>query len=483
MLLDDLEALDPDRWCVSSYDRLLADPQAEIDRLCAFCDVDTVSELPKSLPLSRHTLDSPAPEKWRRNAAELDPHWEPIADVALRAHAVFAEPPRIKPARPHAQADRDATPAPPASPAPPIAPSVDGDPRSFQSVFTGAFPELLDGLGASLCASTYQSGRVILLRAESAQTLNTHFCLFTTPMGVAVRPGELALGTKSQVLRFQDQPALSNRLDPPGRHDAVYVPRRTHQTGDIRIHDLGFVGDELWAVNTRFSCLVSFDDDTSFVPRWRPPFVSALAAEDRCHLNGMAIIDDEVRYVTALGTSDESSGWREGKVDGGVLLHVPSGEVVLSGLCMPHSPRWHDGRLWMLESGLGAVCLVDPETGTREEVTRVPGFTRGMSFAGPYAFVGLSQVRESLFEGIPLKADGVERSCGVWAIDLRTGGTAAFVRFEGIVQELYEVAVLAQQRWPEIVEPGAEVLDTAFVLSDEAMADVAQPPTVTPEET
>jgi uncharacterized protein (TIGR03032 family) len=292
-------------------------------------------------------------------------------------------------------------------------------------------------------------------------------------MGIAVRPGELALGTKTQVLHFQNQAALSPRLDPPSRHDAVYVPRRAHSTGDIRIHDLGFVGDELWAVNTRFSCLVTFDDDTSFVPRWRPPFISALAAEDRCHLNGMCVVDDEIRYVTALGTSDEVAGWREHKADGGVLTHVPSGEVVLSGLCMPHSPRWHDGRLWMLESGLGAVCVVDPETGTREEVTRVPGFTRGLSFAGPYAFVGLSQVRESLFEGIPLKADGVERSCGVWAIDLRTGHTAAFLRFEGIVQELYEVNVLAGQRWPELVEPGAEILETAFVLPDAAMADVA----------
>jgi uncharacterized protein (TIGR03032 family) len=126
----------------------------------------------------------------------------------------------------------------------------------------------------------------------------------------------------------------------------------------------------------------------------------------------------------------------------------------------------------MLESGLGAIHEIDPTTGAKTEVTRVPGFTRGMSFAGPFAFVGLSQVRETLFEGIPLRADGVQRSCGVWVIDLRTGRTAAFLRFEGIVQELYEVAVLGGQRWPEIVEPGAEILDTAFVLPDEALAEV-----------
>ncbi len=142
---------------------------------------------------------------------------------------------------------------------------------------------------------------------------------------------------------------------------------------------------------------------------------------------------------------------------------------------MPHSPRWHDNRLWMLESGKGALGYVDLERGVYEEVIRLPGFTRGLSFVGPFAFVGLSQVRENVFDGIPLRAEGVERSCGVWAVDLRTGATAAFLRFEGIVQELFDVLPLPGVRYPEIVEPGAELLESAFVLSDEAMADVVSP--------
>jgi uncharacterized protein (TIGR03032 family) len=485
LLLDDLEVLDPDRWCVTSYDRLLDDPQAEMQRLCEFCEVDWDVELSGPLPLSRHTLDSPAPQKWLRNADELEPHWDTVREVATRAHEFFAQPPRVRPVRTKSAADVVRQASTPAAPAPQTGPPAgtaaasparDGngaaEDLTFNSVFSASLPELLDAIGSSLCVSTYQSGRMILVRAEGGQRLNTHFRGFQTPMGVATRPGGLAIGTKTQVHVFQDQAALSARLDPPGRHDAVYVPREAHSTGDIRIHDLAWVGDELWAVNTRFSCLSTFDPHYSFVPRWRPSFVTELAPQDRCHLNGMAVVDGEVRYVTALGTSDEPGGWRERKTDGGVLLHVPSGEVLTSGLCMPHSPRWHDGRLWMLESGLGAIHEIDPTTGAKTEVTRVPGFTRGMSFAGPFAFVGLSQVRETLFEGIPLRADGVQRSCGVWAIDLRSGRTAAFLRFEGIVQELYEVAVLAGQRWPEIVEPGAEILDTAFVLPDEALAEV-----------
>jgi uncharacterized protein (TIGR03032 family) len=187
----------------------------------------------------------------------------------------------------------------------------------------------------------------------------------------------------------------------------------------------------------------------------------------------MAIVDDAPRWVTALGTTDTANGWRENKTSGGVVIDVPSGEVVVGGLCMPHSPRWYDDRLWLLESGNGALGYIDAEHGRYEEVARMPGFTRGLSFAGPYAFVGLSQVRESLFEGIPLKADGVERSCGVWVIDVRTGATVAFLRFEGVVQELYEVLALPGIRFPEIVEPGDALLDTSYVLPDEALADLA----------
>lgn len=467
VLLDDLEQLDPERWCVTSYDALMRDAQAEMERLAAFCEVEWDVTLESELPLSRHTLDSPDPDKWRRNAPELDPYFDRVREVAVRAHGVFAAPPRIKPV------DRRSVPARPA-PARPSPAADAAEHQSFDSVHTSAFPELLGALGSSIVVSTYQSGRVIVVRSDG-QHLNTHFRFFPVPMGIAARPGELVVGTKAQVQRFQNQPALSPRLQPPGQHDACFVLRSSHHTGDIRIHDMAFAGDELWAVNTRFSCLVTFADDYSFVPQWRPPFVSALAAEDRCHLNGMAVVDGAPRFVTALGTTDVESGWREDKTTGGVVLDVPTGEVVVGGLCMPHSPRWYDGRLWLLESGNGALGHVDLGTGRFEEVLRLPGFTRGLSFVGPYAFVGLSQVRESLFEGIPLKAEGVERSCGVWVVDLRSGTTAAFLRFEGVVQELYEVLALPGIRYPEILEGDDPLLETSFVLPDAALADVVRP--------
>src|SRR5665213_3255856 len=155
---------------------------------------------------------------------------------------------------------------------------------------------------------------------------------------------------------------------------------------------MAWANDELWFVNTRFSCLCTTDAEHSFVPRWRPPFVSALAPEDRCHLNGLALVDGRPKYVTALGTTDTAGGWRANKARGGVLLDVESGEPILTGLSMPHSPRLHDGNLWLLESGDGSLGTVDVASGTYSKVAEMPGFTRGLDFCGPVAFVGLSQV-------------------------------------------------------------------------------------------
>jgi uncharacterized protein (TIGR03032 family) len=238
---------------------------------------------------------------------------------------------------------------------------------------------------------------------------------------------------------------------------------------------MAYGGDELWFVNTRFSCLGTLDPSSSFVPRWRPPFVTALEPTDRCHLNGLAMEGGRPRYVTALGATDAAAGWRAGKARGGVLLDVPSGEVVASGLSMPHSPRLHAGRLWVCESGAGTLGVVDASTGRYEPVAAVPGFTRGLDFAGGIAFVGLSQVRESaVFSGIPITERLAEsdRTCGVCAVDLASGNVVALLRFEDAVQEVFAVQVLPGRRYPDLINDDAKLLENSFVLPDEALRDV-----------
>src|SRR5262249_19865549 len=207
--------------------------------------------------------------------------------------------------------------------------------------------------------------------------------------------------------------------------------RPSHVPGDIGVHEMAWAGDELWIVNTRFSCLCTLDPDYSFVPRWRPPFLTALAAEDRCHLNGLAIVEGWPKYVTALGETDTADGWRPGKPHGGCVMDVPSGQVVVRGLSMPHTPRWHDNRLWVLESGTGRLLCMELGGGRRQTVTDLPGFARGLAFAGPYAFVGLSKIRAtSAMDGVPLAQRRNELKCGVAMVDLRRGQLVAVLEFQ-----------------------------------------------------
>jgi len=359
-----------------------------------------------------------------------------------------------------------------ALPAPPA-------PVAFHYTQTDSFVELLNQLGASLLVSTYQANKLLAVRA-SGSGLSTLVRTFDRPMGLAVDGSRLVLGTRKEVWFLRNAPDIAPRVEPAGMHDACYLPRSSHVTGDIGIHEVAWTGPapgsksqvpghadagELWLVSTRFSCLCTLDPDYSFVPRWRPPFISAIAAEDRCHLNGLAIVDNQPRFVTALGTTDEQGGWRADKPQGGCIIDVPSGEFVTRGLCMPHSPRWHDGQLWVLESGTGGVVLVDRATGQRQTVSQLPGFTRGVAFVGPLAFVGLSKIRPtSAMDGVPLVERRDQLRCGVVVIDLRSGQTVASLEFQTAVEEIFDVQLIPNVRFPEVVGFQKESLLHTFII-------------------
>lgn len=356
-------------------------------------------------------------------------------------------------------------------PSPPQADS----PSSLRAVHSTNFPALLRQLGISLLVTTYQAGKLVIVRDEGDH-LNTHFRAFLAPMGLALDGSRLAIGTLIQVWEYVDVPLVAAKLDPPGRHDACFLPRSSHVTGNIQGHEMAWGADgALWIVNTRFSCLCTLDHSASFAPRWRPPFVSALEPSDRCHLNGLGMVDGRPRYVTALGATDAPAGWRANKAKGGILMDVASGEVLTGGLSMPHSPRWHAGRLWVCESGAGTLGFIDPGTGRFEPIAELPGFTRGLDYAGGLAFVGLSQVRESaVFSGIPIteRLTEHERTCGVSVVELATGRVVALLRFETAVQEIFAVTVLPGRRWPELINEEEKFLENSFVVPDEALADV-----------
>ena len=323
---------------------------------------------------------------------------------------------------------------------------------------------------SSLAFSTYQTGKVFFIGRKLDKRLAVFERSFNHCMGLWASPDSrtLWLVSKFQVWRFeqaaaavvpdQSMPAEGNDAGMPAwmehGYDVAYVPRVGYTTGDIDVHDIGVAADgRVILVCTLFGCLATLSERANFQPLWRPPFLSALVPEDRCHLNGLALRDGHAAYVTALADSDVADGWRDRRRDGGCAIEVASGKLVARGLSMPHSPRWYRDRLWLLNSGTGEFGFIDLATGRFEPIAFCPGYLRGLAFAGNYAVVTLSKPRHLTFHGLPLderlKQRGAEPQCGLQVIDLCTGTIAHWLRLDGtLVTELYDVVVLHGVRQP-----------------------------------
>ena len=345
--------------------------------------------------------------------------------------------------------------------------------ESFASQHTQSFAEFLRQARLTLVVSTYQAGQLVLFRPQG-EGVNTHFVAMRRPMGIAVRGGQdLSVGDAHSIHSYRNLPAVGRKLEEGG--DAAYLLRRSHVTGDIDVHEMVYADDgELWFINTRMSCLCTLSADASFVPRWKPPFITQYDLLDRCHLNGLGLRDGQPRYVSMLGASDQPGGWRSNKTGGGQIMDLTDNRVLIQGLCMPHSPRWYRDQLWFLSSGEGALKRVDAH-GRVHSVVEVPGFARGLAFFGRYALIGLSQVRETaVFAGLPLTQRVTERRSGVYLVDIEAGTVVGFLHFTGDVREIFDVQLLPWVR-PSVVETDAAILASSYELPEAAVALVAPP--------
>ena len=306
---------------------------------------------------------------------------------------------------------------------------------------------------ASIVLSTYQAGKLFLLGMNKNGEMSLFNRTFNRCMGLHVSSEHMFMSSLYQLWRF-DNSLL------PGQsyqdYDRCYVPQLAWTTGDLDVHDIGIdqQGQPLF-VNTLFSCLATVSDSHSFKPLWRPPFISKLAAEDRCHLNGLAMDQGEACYVTSVSQSDVADGWRDQRETGGCVIDVKSNEIILDGLSMPHSPRLYQDKLWLLDSGTGYFGYVDRERGCFERVCFCPGYARGLSFIGDFAVIGLSGPRHNkTFSGLALDKNLADKQaeprCGLLIIDLRTGDAVHWLRITGVIEELYDVAVI-----PNVIRPMA----------------------------
>lgn len=310
----------------------------------------------------------------------------------------------------------------------------------------------------SLSFTTYQAGKLFFIGLQPNGKLSVFERSFERCMGLYANGNSLYMSSLYQLWRFE------NIIQPGENHqgyDALYLPQMSYVTGDLDIHDIALSKAEeidiksqkLLFVNTLFSCLGTVSETYSFVPLWQPTFISKLAAEDRCHLNGLAMQQEKPKYVTAVSQSDVAEGWRDYRANGGCVIDVESNEIVLGGLSMPHSPRWHQEKLWLLNSGTGEFGFADLKRGVFEPVAFCPGYLRGCAFHGDFAVVGISQPRHNkTFSGLPLDEKlyqkNVEPRCGLLVIDLRSGDIVHSLRIEGVVLELYDVVALLGVRRP-----------------------------------
>jgi len=323
--------------------------------------------------------------------------------------------------------------------------------QPFALVHSPNIPEILSELKFTLAISTFQAGKVIFLSAVSKDKLIQLPRTFDNAMGIATDETKMAIACRKDVLVLKNFPQLAkNYPAQKDTYDSFFLPRNKYFTGMLDLHDMNFIDNKLIAVNTLFSCLAEINEEHSFHPVWTPKFISSLEPQDRCHLNGVALKNKQIEYVTALGATDRKQGWRENKIGGGIILHTPSNEIILEGLSMPHSPRIYNDKLYFLNSAQGELCVADPNKGTYEVVTSLGGFARGMAKYGDFLFIGISKLRHttSVFKDLPIAKTSY---AGVVVVYLPYGKVIGQIKYETSVDEIYDVKILPGLNRPGIL--------------------------------
>ena len=326
--------------------------------------------------------------------------------------------------------------------------------RDFEITSTPGFTEWANEQNISIAMSTYRVGAVLMLGSHPDGSPSLQTAAFDRAMGMCCHANAFWLVTQRMIWRFEREKKDESPAN-PSSNDYLYVPRVGYTTGQVDGHEIAMTDEHGPVfVNTLFNCLATVDQNFNFRPLWYPAFIHDLVPEDRCHLSGIAVTDGKPKYVTMHAQSDHAQGWRDSRKSGGLIMDIDCNEVVAESLSMPHSPRFQNGHLWVLNSGTGHLGKIDQRSKQFEPVSFVPGYARGLSIHSKYAFVGLSKPRrERAFQGLPLQSTlekhNMAACCGIDVIDMETGSVVHAVRIESSIMELFDVAVL-----PGALRPG-----------------------------
>ena len=314
--------------------------------------------------------------------------------------------------------------------------------NKFELNYSGNIPQILKENNICVLLSTYQAGKVIILSSKNNELFQTPIS-FKKPMGIAIQGSKLAVACMDEIIFFSKNENIASFVNKENNsYDSVYIERASYNTSTLDIHDLDFGDGVIWGVNTLFSCLSIFDINYSHRPKWKPPFITKLVPEDRCHLNGMALKDDIPKYVTALCDDDQYQGWRKNKLNTGILMEVPSGDIILSNLAMPHSPRFYNQELYLLESGIGNLIKVNVEEKSSEVIFNFNCFIRGLTFSNNLAFIGKSKIRENSTDFNKLEVKENSLNAGLIIFCMNTLKVIGEINYTAAIQELYDVQII-----------------------------------------
>jgi uncharacterized protein (TIGR03032 family) len=309
--------------------------------------------------------------------------------------------------------------------------------------YSSSFPEFLHKNNISIIFSTYQAGKVIIVGSVNGRSLQLFAKNFSRPMGIALKNNQLAIANKSKVDLFSNSSVLAKSFrQKPNYYDTLFVPQAAYFTGMADIHEIEWGNEGLWAVNTAFSCLCLMDEKYSFVPKWKPNFISEITPEDRCHLNGFAMKEGKPAYITLFDQTDEKEGWRNGNTETGIIMNVESQKVIADKLPMPHSPLLHGNSLFFLLSASGEVMELNTITNELKQITKLDNFIRGISIFENYLIIGASELRESSNSFQNLAISNKNCPSGIYIIDRFTGEQVAKLTFTDLIKEIFSVKVL-----------------------------------------
>ena len=323
--------------------------------------------------------------------------------------------------------------------------------NNFQIEYDKNLLKILKEINSSICFSTYQAGRVMVISTDENKLIQIPFP-FRKPMGIAIQESKLAIATIDSIEFLSNKEEIASTVNNNiNNFDTFYLHRASYNTNSLDIHDIHFGNGQLWGANTKFSCLCVFDINYNFVPKWKPNFISDLVPEDRCHLNGFAMQDGMPKYATALSSTNFKEGWREDIMKTGVIIEIPSSEILIDGLAMPHSPLIINDDLYFLESGNGRLMKFNKKTNNLEVIEEFNVFTRGMSHMNGYLFIGKSKIRQSSKTFNLLGVKDNSKNAGIIIYNLIKKKIEGQLDYLDTVEEIFDIQIIPGYTKPAII--------------------------------